>query len=499
MGNADPAASLRLVLSAAVATGSLGAGAMVAGCRDRGPDRAAASATSSAAPTAAKPADPAKPADGAGHKLELPWMSDDYGGALARARTAKKPLFIDMWAPWCHTCLSMKQFVMNDASLAPYADRFVWLEIDTDKPANAALLTKFGVDVWPTFYVVTPEGEAVQARHLGAASVAQLRELLAQGEAGHQDAMAATGALPADSPIALVRAGDRAAATGDLAAADKAYGQALAAAPDDWPRTADVLVKQIAARQRGGDMAGCADLAMREARRAGEGKTASVTDFAGFADQCLDALDPAQSRLVRGRLSEAVRAVVDAPDAAMSVDDQSDALLRLRELAEGLEDTKLARAMAERQRTLLDRAVASAPSAYGRMIYVWPRSEVYVYLGEGEKLIPEMEKLAADLPNEYDPPYRLAWVNYQVGRLDEALAAAQRAVGMVYGPRKGRALILVADIHKKRGDVAAERAARQAVVDHYASLPPGHKNEGAEAAAREALAAVGKPDPAKSK
>jgi tetratricopeptide (TPR) repeat protein len=146
--------------------------------------------------------------------------------------------------------------------------------------------------------------------------------------------------------------------------------------------------------------------------------------------------------------------------------------------------------MAERQRDLLDRAVAAAPTAFGRMTYVWPRSEVYVYLGEGEKLVPDLERLAADLPNEYDPPYRLAWVELKIGKLDEALAAAQRAVGMVYGPRKGRALTLVADIHKARGDAVAERAARQAVVDYYASLPPGHKNDGAEADARAALAAA---------
>ena len=96
----------------------------------------------------------------------------------------------------------------------------------------------------------------------------------------------------------------------------------------------------------------------------------------------------------------------------------------------------------------------------------------------------------------HDPPYRLAWVSLQIGALDQALAAAQRAVGMVYGPRKGRVLILVAEIQNARGDVKAERAARQTVVDHYASLPPGHRSEKAEASARAALAAVGKPETA---
>jgi thiol-disulfide isomerase/thioredoxin/tetratricopeptide (TPR) repeat protein len=494
MGNAVAVTSLR---SSAVLTLAVAIAAAGGGCRDGGSQegragerRAAGSSGAAAAPAPAAPKTAEAPA---ARQVAIPWLSDDYAAALARARAEKKPIFIDMWAPWCHTCLSMKQSVMMDPSLAPFVDRFVWLEVDTDKPVNASLLTRLHIDVWPTFYVLSPEDESVQSRHLGAASIAQMRELLVQGEAGHQDAMARSGKLTAGSPMALARAGDRAAAGGDLKAAAKAYGEALAAAPPGWPRTADLLVKQIAALSRSGDQAGCADLGMREASRAAEGKTASVTDFSYYADECADKLDEARARLLRGRLVEAVRAVVDAPDSALSIDDQSDALLCLRGLAEKLGDPATAHAMAVRQRDLLDRAVAGAKTPLGRMTYVWPRSEVYVYLGEGKKLIADLEKLMADLPEEYDPPYRLAWVRLQIGELDQALPAAERAVGMVYGPRKGRALAMVADIHKARGDLKAERAARRAVVDFYASLPPGHRSDSSLAAARQALAAVGKP------
>src|SRR5690606_11032564 len=97
--------------------------------------------------------------------------------------------------------------------------RFIWLEIDTDKPENAPVLETLAIEVWPTLYVVSPPPEGggpqevqVQARHLGAASVAQLRDVLEQGEKGHLDAMAAAGQLDAASPLGRVRAGDRAAA-----------------------------------------------------------------------------------------------------------------------------------------------------------------------------------------------------------------------------------------------------------------------------------------------
>jgi thiol-disulfide isomerase/thioredoxin len=489
MGNVVRRPTLRAVLGLALAVVAVGCQKSSSDEGERKAEPPASAPVPAPAPTAAKTTEAP-----AGNKVEIPWISDDYDGALKRARAEKKPLFIDMWAPWCHTCLAMKQDVMVDPSLAPFLDRFVWLEVDTDRPVNAKLLTRLHIDVWPTFYIVSPEKESVQARHLGAASIAQLRELLTQGEAGHQDAMAESGKLPAGSPLAFVRAGDRAAAAGELTAAARSYGEALTAAPPDWPRTADVLVKRIAALGRSGDAAGCADLGMREIGRAAQGLTASVTDFAGYADACADALEGDRARLLRGRLSEAVRGVLEAPNSALSFDDQSDAWLRLRELAEKLGDPKTARAMATRQRELLDRAVAQARTPLGRMTYVWPRSEVYVYLGEGEKLIPELEKLAVELPGEYDPPYRLAWVSMKIGALDQALGAATRAAEMAYGPRKGRALAMVAEVHKARGDQKAERAARKAVVDFYESLPAGHRKDDSLEEARAALDAVGKPD-----
>ncbi len=31
---------------------------------------------------------------------ELPWIENDYERALETAKQAKKPLFVEMWAPW---------------------------------------------------------------------------------------------------------------------------------------------------------------------------------------------------------------------------------------------------------------------------------------------------------------------------------------------------------------------------------------------------------------
>ena len=181
---------------------------------DRGPVQAKATTSvgggeatgvGTAAPEACKSAEAKGP---------LAWFADDYPAALACAKQTKRPLVIDLWAKWCHTCLSMKHTVLMDNSLEPYADRFVWLELDTDQEKNAPALAKFPPQVWPTFYVVAPGDESVQARYLGAASIGQFRALVTEGE---KAVLALEGGdLPEGSPLRLVRDGDRAMAQSEV-------------------------------------------------------------------------------------------------------------------------------------------------------------------------------------------------------------------------------------------------------------------------------------------
>ncbi|HEU5056945.1 MAG TPA: thioredoxin family protein [Kofleriaceae bacterium] len=436
-----------------------------------------------------------------GQPVAIPWIENDWQAALAAARKAKKPIFVDLSAPWCHTCLAVQQGVLTDPSLKPYVDRFVWLEVDTDRPENAPVVDALPIDVWPTFYVVSTadSGVKVQARHIEAPSIAQLRELLEQGEQAHLASMARSGELDRTSPLGMVQAGDEAVAKEDYAAADEWYGKALAAAPPDWSRGPTTLSKQLRARLKNGDLKGCADLGMSQFQRAAQGATPQLSLFAQMASQCAEVLDRPRARLLLGRLGEVLRKVVDAPDSALSVDDQSDALRVLREMALELEDRASAKSYAVRQRDLLDRAVAQAKTARERMTHNWPRAEVYVYLGEGEKVIADLERSIAELPKEYDPPARLAWVHLQLGRHDAALPLAEKALGLAYGPRKASILRLIAEIHKGRGDLEAERKARQAMVDHLKSLPAGHKDEDRIEEAEKALAEVGKsPAPKKN-
>lgn len=415
----------------------------------------------------------------------LHWFRDDYPRALACARSKAVPLVIDMWAPWCHTCLSMQAYVLTDERFADYDRRFVFLALDTDREGNAATVAAFPPAAWPTFFVVSSVDETIQSRFVGGGSVEQIIGFLDDGERGHQALQGGT--LAAHE--AAAREGDRAASKKDWQAARKAYAEALASAPADWPRAPDTMVALIAAHARDKAWAECATVA--EQWMAKTGSSASASDFAAHALGCAaEHPDAVAAKSLRERVVARLTALVDATKAELSVDDRSDALMYLREALDALGRKDEAKAAAERQRVLLDEAASKAEPREA-MMYNWPRAEVYGYLDREAELVPALEQSVKDMPKEYDPPYRLAWLLLEAGKPDDARVAAEQAERLAYGPRKARVQGLLAQIHAKRGDRVAERAAREAVVATLEALPADAQNPEAIAKAKAELAALG--------
>ena len=424
----------------------------------------------------------AKPKEGAG---PLAWFKDDYAGALACAKQRGVPLVIDFWAPWCHTCLSMKTTVFTDPSFAAAANRFVFVALDTDREVNAAAVEKFPLSAWPTFYVIGHD-ESVLARFIGAASVAQFHAFLDAGARAMQG-----GARGADQHLL---AAERAIAAKDLATADTELTAALAAAPADWPRRPDALVSLIGTRSKRKDHAGC--LALAEQSMDQTGNAASASDFLYHAMTCARARakdEPERVKQLRERAVARWQQLVADKGAPLSVDDRSDAMMNLREALIALERTDEVKQVAEAQRALLDDAAAKAASPLAAMTFNWPRAEVYVFLGRPLELVPALEKSAADLPREYDPPARLGWIYLKAGELDDAAMWTDKSLALVYGPRKLRILAQRAEIAAKQNDKATERAMREQIVKLHESLPAAQTSPEALAKAKQELAALDGP------
>ncbi len=446
---------------------------------------AAPVASETDAPLAAVPADH-------GGASGIEWVENDYKKALDLAKAANKPLVIDMWADWCHTCLAMKKSVLTNRGLAAVASDFVWLAVDTENPASATAMAKFPPKVWPTFFVVSPDDESVQATQLGSCSVSDFRNFLSRGAGGHLAQLESGGKLPEGSPLAHLRRGDRQWLAADYAGAAKSYEFALIAADSDlWSHRAPTLTKQISAMAKLDDKAACATLGSEKLDEIAVYKSAASTDFAYYAGSCAEALSEEGASKLRLRLLATLDSILADDTANLSYDDRSDALGSSRAIAEALKDTARARGYAKTQQALLAKAVKESQSASEEMTYVWHQVEVHNFLGEGEAILSWVTSLEKRLPKEYDPPYRKAWLLAKMDRNEEAHAALQVALPLVQGARRGRLLSLDADIFKAEKNTAKEREAREAVLSHYESLPEGLRSQKKIDGSQKALAEMG--------
>lgn len=412
----------------------------------------------------------------------LAWIADDYPAAVACARARHVPLVLDLWAPWCHTCLSMQTTVLMDPSFAADRSRFVFAKLDTDREQNAGPLERLATSAWPTFYVIGND-DTVLARFVGAASLAQFHEFIDAGLAATKGG--------ADAASAHLLSAERALAVKDLTTADTELTAGLAAAPESWPRRPALLNSLILTKYRLANYAACMDVAMTYLDHLGDAAVAS--DFLATGAQCADA-DQRPDQAARDKVLILREASVTRwkrlleQSKQLSIDDRSDAMASLREALDKLGNKNEAREIALAQRKLLDEAAAKAPTPLAAMTYNWPRAEVYTYLGMPLDLVPALEKSAADLPKEYDPPARLGWLYLQAEDYVKAAKWTDEALALVYGPRKGRLLTQRADIAKGINDAVTEKRYRQDAVAVFASLPKGQEAPDALEKAKAALA-----------
>src|SRR5688572_16127542 len=95
--------------------------------------KASASAIPEPSTASEAKAPPVAPVDHHG----LAWFEDAADAAQAEAVRTGKPLLVDLWAPWCHTCLSMKNFVLTRDKLGELSTDFVYLALNSERAQNA--------------------------------------------------------------------------------------------------------------------------------------------------------------------------------------------------------------------------------------------------------------------------------------------------------------------------------------------------------------------------
>lgn len=406
------------------------------------------------------------PAQTADHAASAPsFIEDDWDRALALARERDRPLFVDVWAPWCHSCLALEAEVLTDRALAPLADDFVWASIDSERESSSAFLARFPLEASPTLWVIDPRREAPLVRWVGTMTAPQLVELLGDARAAFR------GELGLDATASLLE-GDAAAARGDSDTARAAWRRALDVSPPDWPKRARAANALSFALARAGRHVECAELALAELPRTRPGSAGRVDLAIGGID-CATALEGSAKADALARLLPVARQMAEDP--SILGDDRSGAWMAVMDGLKAMGDEAGARQAAASWSTLLDDLAARAPNPKARSVYDAHRMLAYLALGQGERALPMLAAAERDFPEDYNPPARLAYTLLQLGRLDEALAASERAERLIYGPRSLRVLSVRADILEKKGDPTGTLAALDRALAIAASLPEAQR------------------------
>lgn len=373
----------------------------------------------------------------------------------------------------------MRAYVFTDKSLERYAGRFVWLSIDTEAAKNTAFLKAHPISVWPTLLILDPKDKVV-FRYAGGATVPQIRKLLDDGERAAQGSHG-------KADMALVRA-DALASNGKQAEAAKAFDEAIAAAPKNWPRLGRASESLVFALLQSHDTQRCAERALALYPRVRG--TSSAVNVAGTGLSCATSLDAKSwnhSELVAG-LEKATRETLSAAGKiAMSADDRSGLYESLVDARHEAKDGASAQKLREEWAAFLEQEAANAKTPDQRAVYDSHRLTVYLGLKQPEKAIAMLEQSERDLPEDYNPPARLISAYRAAKRFDDALAASDRALKLAYGPRKVGIYRNRAATYLAKGDKESARKTIREAIEYAESLPAEQRSDATIASMKKQL------------
>jgi hypothetical protein len=381
----------------------------------------------------------------------LPFIEDDYPRALAQARQRRLPLFVDSWAPWCHTCRFMRAWVLRDGELAKQANRFVWLSIDTERETNAPFLAKYPIEVWPTLMIVDPEREAAVLRWPGSATVSQLVQMLDEGERALRPQR--------DRATALLARADRLA--GENKPKEAAVAYRLALGQVGAAQRPHVVESMLLSLQLAHDALACTQSAMELVPPLPRGPSFANAVAVGLG--CAGDLPIGEQQRVSLRALEKLAKEALGLEGLLA-DDRSGLFEELVAVREQAGDAVGKKVLASSWLEFLESEAAKARSAEARAAFDPHRVLAALAAAQPERAIAPLLQSERDLPNDYNPPARLAVIYGELGRYDDALAACDRALAKAYGPRRLRVLETKANIEERKNDrIAARRTIEEAL------------------------------------
>jgi len=325
--------------------------------------------------------------------------------------------------------------------------------------------------VWPTLLVVDPTSENPVFRWAGIATREQLEAMLTDAERAFKGASS-----PLEESLAQA---DRLHGEGKSAQATPLYRAVLSHAPKDWPSRSRVVESTLLSLDAAGDSVGCAEAA--QALVPLLPRTPSFSNAAALGLMCALNAPPETP----GR-AESVAALETLATETLTVpgvlgDDRSGVYELLLEARKDAKDAAGTKALALTWLTFLETQVAAAKDPESRGAFDSHVLSASLALGDPARAVARLKQSELELPADYNPPARLAVVYLEMGKLDEANAAAARALLRAYGPRRVRVLETMSRIQVKRNNPGGARQALEDAVAVLDALPPAQQPRGARA------------------
>jgi tetratricopeptide (TPR) repeat protein len=313
-----------------------------------------------------------------------------------------------------------------------------------------------------------------------------MREFLRDGRRSIE--LSHVGSLAPDDPLALLLAGQKAAMKEDHEGAARAFESALRAAPKGWPRRSDALLALLSALERGKKPDACLERALTTLAGSELSRSPTLADFCSYALDCAaESNTKERAKRLRELVQKTLVELALDPLASLSADDRGDALRIAWDAREALGDHAGALEAAKLRLDVLDKAAKLAPTPAVASTFDGARTETLVFLGRANEAVRFLRERERELPDDYNPPHRLALAYDALGERTSALDALDRAIAKAWGARKARMLDRRADILEKLERKADAATTIAAELELLQSLPPGQKKPELEAKASERL------------
>jgi thiol-disulfide isomerase/thioredoxin len=356
--------------------------------------------------------------------------------ALAQAKKAHQPVFLDFSAPWCYSCYFMMTHVLNGPEFEKLESRAVVAEIDADSPDGAAWMKKLQVKALPAYVVLNENGD-----ELGRILAEQPREKFYPGidrilAGSHTlDELKASAANGSKNAVAAVLASYEARKDGDggLAWYASLPETTRAAAKNDPELALWVNRLELAKASKAGDDAAT----VMAAKRVLMGDIACDRPY--VVDELLGASEKSPADVRKAMLTPEKKALdtmlaKDIFVAKPTCADQRSAVLTTADVDAALGDAKA-------ETEVLDHAIATVRAQLGDDLKKDRNAadNLRVYLVRAKRtdeLDALYPKLIAAYPDDYVYPYRWGRSLVERDKPKEALPLLEKAAEKAYGENR---------------------------------------------------------------